>query len=211
MRRWIPLALIAAAALFSTLVYPRLPARIPTHWGMDGVPDGWSGRAFGAFVLPLVMAAVLALFRSLPRLDPRRANYEKFGGTYDLVVTAVIAMLLCMHVLALGVALGWPVPIGRLAPLIVGALLMVVGNVLPRARSTWFFGIRTPWTLSSDRVWERTHRVGGYMMIVAGATIALSGLLWPRWGGTTAVLIGAALGFGLLAYSYVAWRRETAP
>lgn len=156
------------------------------------------------------MAAVLALFRLLPRLDPRRANYEKFGETYDLVVTAVMVVLLCMHVLALGVALGWPVPIGRLAPLIVGALLMVVGNVLPRARPTWFFGIRTPWTLSSDRVWERTHRVGGYMMIVAGATIALSGLLWPRWGGTTAVLSGAALSLGLLGYSYVAWRRETA-
>jgi uncharacterized membrane protein len=162
----------------------------------------------GAFLLPVMALALWGIMRGLPYIDPRRANYAKFQGTYDLIVNAVITLLLVIHVGVLGAALGWPVPMDRLAPLVVGAMLLLLGNVLPRARSNWWFGIRTPWTLSSDTVWTRTHRVGGYLMTGAGIVTMLSVLL-PRRAGVAvmSVAIGAA-SLGSVIYSYFVWRGE---
>jgi uncharacterized membrane protein len=179
-----------------------------THWDALGHPNGYGSRLVGAFLLPVMALALWGIMRGLPYIDPRRANYAKFQGTYDLIVNAVITLLLVIHVGVLGAALGWPVPMDRLAPLVVGAMLLLLGNVLPRARSNWWFGIRTPWTLSSDTVWTRTHRVGGYLMTGAGIVTMLSVLL-PRRAGVAvmSVAIGAA-SLGSVIYSYFVWRGE---
>ncbi len=109
----------------------------------------------------------------------------------------------------MGSALGWPVAVPRVAPIGSAVLFIIIGNTLPRARPNWFFGIRTPWTLSSDRVWERTHRLGGYIMLLGGALIALAAVVSPRWA--IVVLIGTAVLTTAVAliYSYVLWRRES--
>jgi uncharacterized membrane protein len=208
-RRAIPGLLILASVLLSVAVYTRLPEQMATHWSIDGQPDGWSGRAVGAFLLPGVMLAIWALAQVLPTVDPRGANYEKFRGTYDLVITAITGVMALLHVGSIGTALGWPISVARVVPLGVAIVFIVIGNALPRARPNWFFGIRTPWTLSSDRVWERTHRLGGYLMMLGGGVIALSALLSPRWA--VAVLIGTVtLTTAVsLIYSYVLWRQET--
>lgn len=208
MRKWYPAVVIAAAFVFSGLVYARLPATMATHWNARGQPNGYSGRAFGAFFAPAMALFIWGIMRGLPYIDPRRANYAKFQGTYDLVVDAVVTLLVVVHVSIIGAALGWPVRIDRVTPILVGLLLLVVGNVLPRARSNWWFGIRTPWTLSSETVWTRTHRVGGYLMSAAGVVTILSALLPPRYA--TVVLLAAIVGasLGATVYSYFAWRRE---
>ena len=89
-------------------------------------------------------------------------------------------------------------------------LLIVMGNVLPRARPNWMFGIRTPWTLSNDRVWERTHRVGGYLMLGAGVVILAAAVVAP--GPVSVFLFLGAVTVsvaGSILYSYLAWRQET--
>ena len=87
-------------------------------------------------------------------------------------------------------------------------LFIVLGNVLPRARPNWFVGIRTPWTLSSDRVWERTHRLGGRVLVVGGIVVALAGLLSSRLAFWTLMATVATLSVGAMAYSYLLWRSE---
>jgi immunity protein, SdpI family len=208
MRKWYPAALIAAAFAFSAVVYSRLPDPMVTHWDAAGHPNGYSSRAFGAFLVPAMALFIWALMRGLPYIDPRRANYAKFQGTYDLIIDAVLTLLVAIHVGVIGSALGWPIHIERVTPLGVGALLIVMGNVLPRARSNWWFGIRTPWTLSSETVWTKTHRVGGYLMAAAGVITVLSALLPARW--SAGVLLGAVMGaaLGSVGYSYFAWRQE---
>lgn len=209
MRKWFPVIPIAGAFVLSVLVYHQLPNPMATHWGINGQPNGYSSRLMGAFIMPVMALLIWGFMRGLPHIDPRRANYAKFQGTYDLMINAIVTLLAVIHVAVIGRALGWPLPgIHRTAPLAVGAITLVLGNVLPRARSNWWFGIRTPWTLSSDTVWTKTHRVGGYLLSIAGIVTLLGALLPPRVSFAVLMVsvIGASL--GSVVYSYFAWRAE---
>lgn len=208
MRRHLSLVIIALMVVAAFVLYERLPERIPSHWNVRGEVDGWSSRRFGAFGIPAIAFAIWALTRLLPRIDPRRANYAKFADTYDLLVLSIIVFLGVLHGAILANALGYPVSMDRIVGLGVGALFLVIGNVLPRARPNWFVGIRTPWTLSSDRVWERTHRVGGYAFAAIGLAMIVSTLLAPV--AFFPVVIAGSMGTVafVLIYSYVAWRQE---
>lgn len=209
LKRWYPGALIAFAALVSIVVYSHLPERIATHFDVDGYPNGWMPRAMGAFVLPAFMLVLWGILRAVPAIDPRRENFAKFGKSYDLVVAASLTLLAIIHVVILAVGLGYHVNIGRLAPVLIGVFFVVMGNVMPLARPNFMYGIRTPWTLSNDKVWARTHRLGGYTMTGAGVVIVVAGLLLPP-DVSMGVLVGASIA-SILApavYSYLTWKRE---
>jgi uncharacterized membrane protein len=203
-----PVALILVALIFSAAVYGRLPDELPVHWNWQGEVDRRGSRLEGAFALPGLAVAILALMRVLPRLDPRRANYARFAGTYDVVVNALVTMLVCFHVLVLGSALGWPLPLRRVAPALLGVFLIVVGNVVPRARSNWWFGVRTPWTLSNERVWARSNRVAGYLLICAGIALLVTAGLPSPWTAALAVVAVVVGLLGPVPYSYWIWRKE---
>ncbi|HMH84360.1 MAG TPA: SdpI family protein [Gemmatimonadaceae bacterium] len=211
MRKWIPLLIISAAFIASAIAYPRLPEIIPTHWNMDGQPDDWSSRAFGALITPVILLFVWGFVRVLPAIDPRGANYAKFGGAFEAIFDSLMLFLLGMHIVLLRAGLGYPVQIQRIAPFGIGVLLIVIGNLLPRCRPNWFVGIRTPWTLSSDRVWEKTHRIGGRLFVAAGFLIAVAALFWVQWVHVvliTSILLATA---AVLIYSYLEWKREQSP
>ncbi len=209
MRKWLPAALIAGAYLFSAIVYPWLPPRVPVHWNARGEIDGWASRIVGALALPTMMVVVWALMRWLPSLDPNRTNDPTFRGAYNVVVTTTIAMLAALHVAVLGTALGWPVRIDTAVALGTGALMVVAGILMPRTPPNALFGVRTPWTLSSERVWERTHRVAGYTFVLTGLVVGASTVLVPEWTIVVLLVAATAAAVGLIAYSYVAWRQET--
>lgn len=208
MRRYLPGLFILVAFGASVLVYGRLPDRIPSHWNAAGEIDSYTSRFPGAFMMPTIALALWGLFRLLPKIDPRRQNYAKFQGMYDALIAAVIGFLCLIHIGILAFSLGWPIAVDRLVVGGVAVLFLVLGNLLPRARPNWFVGLRTPWTLSSDRVWERTHRVGGYAFVLAG--LVLLGTLFVAPGLVMQVTVGAAFAIGtfVLAYSYYAWRQE---
>jgi uncharacterized membrane protein len=160
-------------------------------------------------MIPVMMLFIWGMMRVLPKIDPRRANYARMEGTYELVITMVLATTLVLHVVMLGAALGYPVAIETVVPLVVGLLFMALGNVLPRAKPNWWFGVRTPWTLSNDRVWVRTHRVAGYTMLIAGLAFVVLAFV-PGDVVKFALLVGAGLAaFVPVVYSYIAWRQET--
>ena len=209
MRKWLAPVLILAAVVFSIAVYSRLPERTPVHWDLHGEVTRYGSRAEGAFFAPSFMLLIWLLLRFLPRIDPRRANYEKFADTYDLLINSVVALFLVMHVALIGTALGWPVSMTRLGPALIGLQFVILGNALPRARPNWWFGIRTPWTLSNDRVWTRTHRVGGYLLAAAGVVLLLAAVHPAQWIFALGLVAVIAAGFGSLVYSYFAWKQET--
>lgn len=208
MRKWIPLLIVAAAFIASAVVYPSLPDRMPTHWNFQGEVDGWSGRAWGAWMIPLMIVLLWGLMRWLPSIDPRGSNYVKFGGAFEGIMVAVMLFMLAVHAIVLRAALGYPVAVDRLLPFGVGVLLAVIGNLLPRARSNWFVGIRTPWTLSSDRVWEKTHRFGGRLFVIGGIVIALAGVIGASWTQWLLFTVVMACSLGAVVYSYIEWRKE---
>lgn len=208
MRKWIPLLIVVAAIVASATVYQRLPETIPTHWDMDGQPNGWSSRAFGAWFTPVLLLGMWALVRILPAIDPKGANYAKFGGAFEAIIESLMLFLLGMHILLLRAGLGQSAPMQRVVPFAVGILLIVVGNLLPRMRPNWFVGIRTPWTLSSDRVWEKTHRFGGRVFVAGGILILLSAFGAPQLASIVLVTVVVLSMAAVLIYSYAEWKRE---
>ena len=209
LRKWYPIVVVGATIVVSAIAYPRLPDRVPMHWNLHGQIDGYGSKLVATVVLPLALFGLWALFRVLPKIDPLGANYAKFEGTYDLVVNCALTALALAHVAILSQVFGIPISIMRLVPAAVGVLLIVVGNALPRVRPNWWFGIRTPWTLSNDRVWERTHRVSGYVFVALGV-LALGALVLPI--GITAFamgVIGLAAAVWSIGYSYYVYRQET--
>jgi uncharacterized membrane protein len=158
--------------------------------------------------MPAIMFAVWALMRFLPRIDPRRANYASFQGTYHAVIAVIVGFMGIVHVAVIGSALGWPISIPHVVLVLTGLLFVAIGKLLPRARANWFFGIRTPWTLSSDAVWERTHRLGGVLFMLGGVVLIAAAfgpatLLFPAF--MFAVVLSAVIP---VLYSLVLWMRE---
>jgi uncharacterized membrane protein len=208
MRRWLPASIIAGSWLFSLAVFSRLPERVPVHWGISGDPNRYGSRIEGAFLMPALMVVLYVIMQWYPSRDPRAPNIAKFRGAYDTVVAAIIAFLGVVHVVALGSSLGWRVDITTTAVLGVGALFLVLGNLLPLVRSNFIFGIRTPWTLSSESVWTRSHRVGGYTMVAAGLLTIVSAFLARPIGLVVAIVSLVASGLIPVVYSYLLWSKE---
>jgi uncharacterized membrane protein len=208
MRRWLPAALIAGTVLFSLAVYSRLPEEVPVHWAFSGEPNRFGSRLEGAFLIPAMMIALFAIMQWYPSRDPRAANIAKFRGAYDTVVTATIALLSGLHVLALGNALGWRVDIPKVGMVALGLMFILLGNLMPLVRSNFIFGIRTPWTLSSDAVWTRSHRLGGYAKVVAGIITIVAGFVAQPVGYIVALASLLLSSVVPIIYSYILWSRE---
>lgn len=209
-QEWISVVALAAMLALSVLLYPSLPDVIPIHWDYSGQPDDFAPKLQAVFGLPLGAILVYALLFIVPKIDPRRASLERSAETYILIRTVVMVFFLFIHALALFGSMRpeqtlnatW-VTVGM------GLLFLALGNYMPRMRPSWIAGIRTPWTLSSDRVWTQTHRVGGRTFVLAGVLICAATLLPSPLGGA---LIAGALAFAVLfpiAYSYWLWRQET--
>ena len=208
MRKWISLLIVAAGFIASAVVYPRLPETIPTHWDFSGHPNGWSSRFWGAWLIPIFLLGMWALVRILPRIDPRGSNYAKFGGAFEAIIDTIMLFMLALHIVALRAALGHPMQMQRILPIGVGVVLIVIGNLLPRARPNWFVGIRTPWTLSSDRVWEKTHRFGGRLFVAGGLIITIATFLWVQEAHVILFVVMALVASSVMIYSYLEWKRE---
>lgn len=212
MRKLIPgLLVILAGAVFSVLAYPHLPAEVATHFDLEGNPNGWSSRFFAAAFVPVLSVVLALLFVVLPRIDPKRANYSKFGPTWWTIVNAILILLALLHVAMLGKALGWAINLTRVAALGLGVILVVLGNLMTRIRPNWFMGIRTPWTLSSDTVWRKTHRFGGIAFVIAGVCVFGTALMNSGWALTAALVVTGAAGLSSVVYSYVVWKGEQDP
>lgn len=209
-RRWLyGLLLILVLAWAAALAaLPFAPARIPTHWGMDGQPDAYMSRVPGMLSLPATTTLISLVLIVLPRIDPRRHNYASFAKTYRFLQLMVALFMFGLQLVTIAAAFGSSVNITRLMDVGAGVLFVVVGNVLGKLRPTWFVGIRTPWTLSSSEVWTKTHRLGGRLLVLVGIVQIVVGFLLPARLSVTVLLVGI-LGWAafLFMYSYWLWRR----
>lgn len=209
MRRWIPALVLAIDLAVALTFWRQLPERVPIHWGLDGGPNGWASRTFAAFGIPLLAILLWAFMVWVPRIDPRNANIARFRPSYDATVAATVAFVVVVHLAALGVSLGWPIRIDTAVNVAMGALLLVIGNLLPRARPNFTFGVRTPWTIEDDRVWARSNRIGGYLMVAAGIVTIAAAFLPGPWPVAIAVAATTIAALGAVIFSYRAWVRAT--
>ena len=199
-------ALCAAAFAASLAFWNSLPDLMATHWNAQGVADGTSSKAFGAFFLPALAAGVAALMFWLPRIDPLASGFKAFRKEYDGLVALIVGFLLLMHGVVLAWNLGARFEIVRFVGPGIGLLFWYLGAVMPQMKRNWFAGIRTPWTLSSVRVWEEAHRVGGTLFRVSGALAVLGGV-FTAYAIPLIVVPALASALGVTVYSYLVYRK----
>lgn len=209
-RPFIIAALLSLVSLvFIGIVYPRLPSPMPVHWNWRGEVDGWGPR-WTIFLLGALPLALVALFRMVPKIDPRGDSYEKHERAYQVLVLAVPLLLIAVTWLSIAVALGATIRIEVVVPILVGLLFILIGNFMPQIRFNYSFGIRLPWTLASEESWRRTHRLGGYVFIALGMVFVATSLLpvpaGPKWLVALAVFI-SLLGY-LFLYAYRVWKND---
>lgn len=158
------------------LAYPHLPDKVPTHWNLAGEVDGWGTAWQGAFMMPLIMIGVFLLLLLLPKIDPKRKNYANMGKAYTTIVLVIMIFFTVIYFGTLGIALGYMENIPSLTQIGVGALFVILGNYMGKLKHNYFMGIRTPWTLASEEVWYRTHRLAGPFWVLGGLLFMLSSL-----------------------------------
>jgi uncharacterized membrane protein len=203
---WLAVALLAMVALITALVHERLPERMPIHWNIRGEADGFASRAVGAWLMFPIAAATWALVRFLPLAMPRaqRAKLEASPvSAFALVMTVFFVTMQCL-ILYAGLNPGFRTGAG--VAILLGALWMAIGQMMPRTRRNPIMGIRTAWTLASDENWLRTHHVAGYTMFVGGLITVLAAFLGEH---ALFVAIPAALvsAFVPVVYSFLLARR----
>ncbi len=198
----------------SAWAWIQLPAdaQVPIHWGADGVANGYASKTVGLLLLPLTTAGVAALFWIIPSIEPRRTNILKSEKAYTAIWIGVILLLAAVDLVAVAAAMGTNVDVSMIVFVGTGALFIVIGNYLPKVRPNYMVGIRTPWTLTSDLSWDRTHRVGGRLFVLEGVLFILLGLLRPAPEALVVALLGgiAVMLVFVFAYSYRVWKADPA-
>lgn len=201
--------LLACAGLLMTAVsYPLLPEQIPTNWQADG-SVAYSPK-IQIWLLYAMMPLFAVLFDILPRIDPRKNHYRKFAPYYGRFCIFLEIFLLIL----LGIILSesfYPgrLSVGRITMVLLGILLMWLGNMMPKLKSNYYMGIKTPWTLSDEDIWFRTHRLGGKTMFAAGAMLLIFGRFLATKHGMPLALSGVLLAAFLPALmSYVWWKQK---
>ena len=204
-----PIILIIATLGASFYFYAHFPAKVPSHWNFRGEIDNYSSRAVGAFAIPLLTLVMYFFFLVLPKIDPKKEKYDKFARVYHIFKLAIILLLLLLYFVTALVGLGYQIEVGKIVPAAVGVLFIVMGNYMGKLKSNWFMGIRTPWTMSSETVWQKTHRLGGWMFVLAG--IFLFGGVFLAKFFVYQFLFAIILAIILLVpmvYSYLLYRKE---
>jgi uncharacterized membrane protein len=204
-------ALLLATLVAYGLAYPQLPAQIPIHWNAQGVVNGYGPRAALLALGPGAMLGMLLLFGLLRWLSPRHYEVDSFRPTYLYLMLVLMVLLAYLFGVLLWAALVGPQDVHRLLLGGLGVLFMLIGNVLGKVRRNFFIGIRTPWTLASERVWYATHRMAAKTFVAGGlVSLLLLPLGLPFWG-VNAMLITTALlpvAYSLLYYKRLERRGE---
>lgn len=211
-----PLLVTSAVAVVvmlaaSVLAWGQIPddARIPIHWNLAGEVDGYAPKAVGLLMTPAIAVVLAGVLAAVPAIDPRRGNLVRSSPAYVTITSAAIVFIAAIHLAVVWAALGNALDIGRIVGVGTGALFIVIGNFLGKTRSNWIMGVRTPWTLSSELSWTKTHRLAGRLFAGLGvlalltAIVGVPELVLAIVGGGSLVMVVA-----VIAYSYVVWRDD---
>lgn len=172
------ITLIIIAFLVSIALYNKLPNLMPMHWNIAGEIDSYGPKILVTFLSPILMIAIWIGMLYFPKIDPKKENYTKFDSSYTIIANAFVTFFFVIHIVTVSVSLGYNIAIDKVIPFMVGILFVVIGNYLPKSKSNFFYGIKTPWTLTNEEVWKKTHRLGGKLFVISGLIIMVSSLLF---------------------------------
>ena len=184
------------------ILWNQLPEQMPTHWNAAGEIDGWSSKAFAIFGLPLIMlgAQWLCVLGSLA--DPKKANHP--DKVLHLVFWIIPVLSVVLNAVTIAAALGKEVRMEVFMPILVGLILTIVGNYMPKCKQNYTIGIKIPWTLNSEENWNRTHRFAGWLWTFSGVGIMATGFFGGVWIFLPIVFL---MVFAPIVYSFLLYRK----
>lgn len=196
-------SLLLIAAMFAVVgwFYASLPDPVPIHWNTGGEVDGYMAKPWGALIFPLYLVGIWVGFKLIPVISPRGFRLDRFLGVVRVIQLAVVGVTFVIGVVSLLAAAGWNVQMQWVVPLCVGVLFVVLGNYLGKVRRNFFIGVRTPWTLASEEVWNRTHRLAAWLFVFSGLLVILGTVAgWSFW-----LSLAALVSAGLVPVAYSLW------
>jgi len=202
------LAIIILSFIVGIYFYPRMPEEMATHWDAQGQVDGYMLKFGGLFLMPFVLVGLALLFIAIPRIDPLKENIEKFRKYYDGFIILLFVFMLSTHFQIILWNIGFKISPNVIGPIGLGILFFYLGIVCENAKRNWFIGIRTPWTLSSDVVWDKTHKIGGKLFKIAGV-IAFFGIFFQSYAIFFILVPVILVVLYTIIYSYFEYQKET--
>ncbi len=174
------LLLILFSFISSIHFYPLMPDKIASHWNVKGEIDGYMSKFWGLFLIPLILSGIGLLFILIPRMDPLKANIEKFRKHYNVFIFLFLIFMLSIQFHLILWNLGIKISPNVIFPIELGVLFFYTGILCKNSKQNFFIGIRTPWTLSSEMVWEKTHKIGGKLFKITGI-INITGIFFRKY------------------------------
>jgi len=207
-KEMIPITIIFVMAIIAVSLFTStcLPDKLPSHWNAAGEVDGYSGKTFALFFYPAITLFLYLLMTLLPKIDPFRKNYEKFKTPYYLIRLFLVIFFFALYSYMILAGVGYKFNMKYFMIPTLSLLFLGIGALMPKIKRNFFVGIRTPWTLQSDEVWEKTHKFGGKAFMTAAIIGSLSIFL----GGYSFAIFMTVIIAGSLAplfYSYYLYRK----
>ena len=203
----IVLGIILLSFIIGIYFYPQMPERMASHWNAQGQVDGYMSKFWGLFLVPFVLVGFALLFTAIPRIDPLKANIEEFRKHYDGLIILFFIYMLSIHFQVIFWNLGIKISPNTIVPISIGILFFYIGILCENAKRNWFIGIRTPWTLSNEKVWEKTHKIGGKLFKIAGI-IAFVGVFFQSHALFFILVPVISVAIYTIIYSYFEYQKE---
>lgn len=188
--------------------YPKLPTKIPSHWNTAGEVDDYASKFVGLYITPIFLFVCLILFIILPRIDPLKTNVEKFRKYFDWFIILLFLFFIFIQIFIILWVLGTRLKPYIVFPIGLGILFFYVGILVEKAKRNWFIGIRTPWTMTDDRVWDSTHKLGGKVFKIIGI-ISVIGALFGKYAFLFVIIPVIILPILLVFYFYFDYKNLT--
>lgn len=204
----LPFIILFATVALSFWAYPLLPDLVVSHWNFAGQADGWSSREFHTLLFPGILFAMYLMFSLMPKFDPHAERYSEFAGAYLMMRNFILLIFFVIFAAATFSNLGYAINIGATVAGAVGVLMIFLGNYFGKLKRNYFIGIKTPWTLASENVWNKTHRLGSRLFIVWGIGLMLAP--WLASQVAFVILFGGLIVMltWLSVYSYWLYKKE---
>ena len=201
------IGLILVSFLIGAYLYPYMPEKMASHWDANGSVDGYMPKLWGLFLLPVISAILFLVYMLVPKIDPLKGNIEKFRGHFDVFILLLFVFLFYVHMLTMLWNLSYRFNIIQLLAPAFGLLIYYAGIMMENAKQNWFIGVRTPWTLSSEVVWDKTNKLAGKLFKVAGVLAAM-GLIFPKYAIFLILVPVILAAVYPIIYSYQKYQQE---
>lgn len=201
------IGLILVSFLIGAYLYPYMPEKMASHWDANGSVDGYMPKLWGLFLLPVISAILFLVNMLIPKIDPLKGNIEKFRGHFDVFILLLFVFLFYVHMLTMLWNLSYRFNIIQLLAPAFGLIIYYAGIMMENAKQNWFIGVRTPWTLSSEVVWDKTNKLAGKLFKVAGVLAAM-GLIFPKYAIFLILVPVILAAVYPIIYSYQKYQQE---